>query len=186
MIKTDFDKPIEILASRGSSIAAAQTEKRDARHFELRESGALLPATVRDDGTLLRKRARNFPEMVRQLELGVAEYVVNGDFLDEFYHAPQAERQTFIDYEPPRSTSPKAGWHFSVHCAAEAEKLAHDYNLKVPPWVDNPRYFLDEPDYTGYSIEQIPARLKESLENSSPPEFARRNMYVTANALTRY
>jgi hypothetical protein len=141
---------------------------------------------AREDSVLLRSRARNFPEMVRQLELGVADYVVNGDFLDEFYHAPQKERQAFIDYEPPRSTAPQIDQYFYVHCAAEAEKLAHDYGLQVPQWVNNPHYTLDEPDYAGYTVEQIPARLKESLEKTAPPEFAHRNMYVTANALVRY
>jgi hypothetical protein len=44
----------------------------------------------------------------------------------------------------------------------------------------------DPKDYAGYPVEQIPARLKESLEKTAPPEFAHRNMYVTANVLVRY
>jgi hypothetical protein len=143
-------------------------------------------ALIRDDATLRHSRALNFPEMVRQLEIGVADYTVNGDFLDAFYHAPQEKRQAFIDFEPPRSSSSKVDRYFYVHCAAEAEKLAHDYGLQVPGWVNNPLYFLDEPDYAGYTAEQISSRLMESLKKNSPKEFSRRNLFVTANALVRY
>jgi hypothetical protein len=141
---------------------------------------------IRDDATLRRSRALNFPEMVRQLEIGVADYIVNGNFLDEFYHASQEKKQSFIDPEPPRSHSPKVDKYFYAHCAAEAEKLAHDYGLRVPGWVNKPLYFLDEPDYAGYTAEQIPPRLAESLKRNSPEEFSRRNLFITANALVRY
>jgi hypothetical protein len=124
--------------------------------------------------------------MVRQLEIGFADHIVNGNFLDEFYRAPQEARQSFIDLEPPRSSSPKADKCFYAHCAAEAEKLAHDYGLRVPSWVDDPPYFLNEPDYAGHTAEQIPSRLAESLKRSSPEEFAPRNLFITANALARY
>jgi hypothetical protein len=126
-------------------------------------SQANTTAPVRDDAVLLKKRARNFPEMVRQLELGVADYVVNGDFLDEFYHAPQSERQSFLDYEPTQSSIPQTDDVFYAHCAAEAEKLAHDYNLKVPEWTGNPRYFLSEPNIAGFEPDQVSPELAPLL-----------------------
>jgi probable addiction module antidote protein len=178
---------LKVMDALGFSLQTKAVQSVDGIIFpQERADGVMQVPFVRDDVTLLRKRARNFPEMVRQLELGVDDYVVNGDFLDEFYHAPQEERQSFIAFAPARSSSPKADRFFYAHCAAETEKLARDYGLAVPQWVDNPRYFLDEPDYAGYTVDQIPERLKESLERNSPPEFSKRNLYVTANVLERY
>lgn len=141
---------------------------------------------VRNDAVLIGSRAHNFPESIRQLELGKDKHVVNGDFLDEFYHAPKDQRQSFIDFEPPQSPSQTADRYFYAYCAAEAEKLAHDFNLTVPLWVERQYFFLEKPDYAGYPAECIPHRLRLSLEKNSPFEFARRNLFVTSNVLERY
>ncbi|MCL2826351.1 MAG: hypothetical protein FWD72_02970, partial [Eggerthellaceae bacterium] len=100
---------------------------------------------VRNDAVLIGSRAHNFPESIRQLELGKDKHVVNGDFLDEFYHAPKDQRQSFIDFEPPQSPSQTADRYFYAYCAAEAEKLAHDFNLTVPLWVERQYFFLEKP-----------------------------------------
>jgi hypothetical protein len=142
--------------------------------------------SVRLDEVLLRGRPRNFPEMVRLMELGVPGYVVNGDYLDEFYRAPKEARQSFIEYEPPPSDIPEADEVFYAHCAAVAEKFAHDYGLQVPAWVDEPKYFLKEPDIGGYREDQLPEQLVQSMYKESPIEFSRHNLFVTANALVRY
>jgi hypothetical protein len=141
---------------------------------------------IRSDETLARQRPRNFPEMVRQLELGIPIYVVNGNFLDEFYHAKTEERQSFLDYEPQKSNVHEADLCFYAHCAAVAEKLAHDYELDVPKWVDKPEFILNEPDYGGFDSRVVDSTLVAVLQSETPIEFAKHNLFTTSNVLVRY
>jgi hypothetical protein len=53
-------------------------------------------APVRDDATLMRGRAFNFPEMVRQLEIGVADYSIR-DICRNF-HANWSQQDTYTAY----------------------------------------------------------------------------------------
>jgi hypothetical protein len=142
--------------------------------------------TVRPDEELLRTRPRNFPEMVRQLELGDENYLVNGNYLDAFYRASEKDRQSFIWLEPSSSKTPAADEVFYAHCAAVAEKLAHDYDLIVPDWVNKPRYFLREPLYGGFREDLLTDDLVRMMREVSPKEFSRHNLFVTPNALVRY
>jgi hypothetical protein len=142
--------------------------------------------TVRSDEELSRTRPRNFPEMVRQLELGDENYLVNGNYLDAFYRASEGERQSFIWFEPPSSETSTADDVFYAHCAAVAEKLAHDYGLVVPDWVDKPEYFLREPLYGGFREDALTEDLVKMMRELSPEEFSRHNLFVTPNALVRY
>lgn len=130
-------------------------------------------------------RPQNFAEAVRQLEVGVPSYVVMGDFLDEFYRSPLSEKQAFLDREPPASSALEKV--MAVNYAATAEKLAHDFGLDVPAWVEKPQYFLKagEAIYGYRSYAETRADLAEILREESPAEFARRNLFVSANALTR-
>jgi hypothetical protein len=142
--------------------------------------------SVRSDQELLRGRGRNFPEIVRQLELGVASSVALGDFLDGFYRAVQIKRQSFIDHEPPISNAPQADDVFYTYCAALAEKLAHEYDLQTPAWVNKQKYVLRVPNYGGYREEQLSAKMIHLMRQESPPEFVRHNLFVSPNALVRY
>jgi PHD/YefM family antitoxin component YafN of YafNO toxin-antitoxin module len=173
---TDMRALIDLLFSHTllTESVAAITKKRQSQ------------ARVRADEVLLRGRPQNFAEMVRLLELGTPGYVVNGDFLDEFYHAPAEARQSFIDFEPPPSTAPEADAVFYAHCAAVAEKLAHDYNLQQSSWVERPQYFLARPIYGNFPQDLVTEKMKTLMESDSPPEFSRRNLFVSSNALTRF
>jgi hypothetical protein len=140
---------------------------------------------VRTDNILVNKRPRNFAEVVRQRELGIPDYVVNGNFLDEFYHAPVADRQSFLDTEPPQSSAGVIDKHDLALFAATAEKLANDYGLNAPAWVNKRAYCLAEPDIAGYAVDQLPAPLVRIMMEESPREFSKRNLFVSENLLTR-
>ncbi|MDR1016663.1 MAG: hypothetical protein LBL67_04285 [Coriobacteriales bacterium] len=134
---------------------------------------------------LLHRRPLNFREVMAQRALGVDPATANGNFLDAFYAAKPRQRQSFIEYEP----IPQDGYDVScddmAEYAAEAEKLAHDFNLRVPTWTEKPQYFLDRPLLAGRPIGELRPELVKVMRDDSPPEFRRRNLYVSNNVLTR-
>ncbi|MDR1412672.1 MAG: hypothetical protein LBJ07_01970 [Actinomycetes bacterium] len=142
-----------------------------------------VPTTYSSD--ILRRRARNFAEVVYQRELGVPGHVAVGDFLDAFYAAGSGRRQVFLDTEPPVSGAMTQAEVATL--AAIAEQLAGEYDLQVPEWTTLPRYFLsDNQAVCGpISCQCLSPSSVETLRRESPSAFARRNLLVSANALTR-
>jgi hypothetical protein len=134
---------------------------------------------------LTKRRPVNFSEVVRQRELGVPDYVTNGDFLDAFYAAPLEQKQSFLDVEPPETDCDAITGRSLALFAATAEKLAHEFGLDVPAWVNKQRYFLDNEDIAGYRADDLPPGLVAILRTEAPVEFARRNLFVSDNVLTR-
>jgi len=107
-------------------------------------------------------------------------YLLMGDFLDEFYRSVPAVRQGMIDVAPASSSgvSPEK----LAYAAATAHKLANDYQLTVPSWVFESKYYLREKPYFAGNVE---GKLRLLLLYFSPPEFKHRNLFVDANALVR-
>lgn len=68
----------------------------------------------------------------------------------------------------------------NAYWAAMAETLSIEANLPVPKWTRNPRTFLKYPWFAG-GLEN----LKAILIAESPVPFRRRNLFVSANALSR-
>ena len=67
-----------------------------------------------------------------------------------------------------------------AYIAAMVEELCVRNNLKIPAWVDDKKLFLKEPFFVG-GLES----LKAFLLVESPVSFRRRNIFVSANVLTR-
>jgi hypothetical protein len=139
---------------------------------------------LRPDEVLLRVRPKNCVEMVRQFELGLPGHVCVGNFLDEFYSAKEHERQSFLDVDIPDSEYLNDIERVSI--AAMIEKLAHDYALKVPDWVESNEYFLSYANYGSLKEEYLTDRYKELLISETPTEYSKRNMFVSSNVLSRY
>jgi hypothetical protein len=58
--------------------------------------------------------------------------------------------------------------------------LPSNTGLPIPPWVEQPQRFLDKPFFAG-GLES----LKAILLAESPLAFRRRQIFVSANALSR-
>jgi hypothetical protein len=97
------------------------------------------------------------------------------EFLDSFYIGGRDRMEPAIAGTPARI----APIH-DAYLAAVAEHLALRFGLKVPPWVDEPHRFLVKPFFAG-GMES----LKATLLVESPLAFRRRQIFVSANALSR-
>lgn len=97
------------------------------------------------------------------------------EFLDAFYGADASTRTAALVGTPP-----PIGPVHDAYLAAVAEHLARKYELAIPQWVDDPQRFLDKPFFAG-GLET----LKAILLVESPLAFRRRQIFVSANALSR-
>jgi len=68
------------------------------------------------------------------------------------------------------------------HAAAAVHKLANDNGLEIPDWVFNPMYIMPEP-YYAHGTQNVD--FQRYLYESSPPEYASRNVFFGGNVLLR-
>lgn len=97
------------------------------------------------------------------------------EFLDTFYSANPQTMAAAIRGAPAR-----VGAIHDAYLAAVAEHLALRFGLEVPRWTDDSGRFLAEPFFAG-GLET----LKAVLLVESPLAFRRRQIFVSANALSR-
>jgi hypothetical protein len=100
------------------------------------------------------------------------------DFLDGFYESPQAAK---LMEEPRRLllTLNDKGYA-DAYLAAVSEHLAGQYEFPVPKWCRNPERILKEPHFAFRTPEG-----KMFLLVESPTAFRARNIFISADALTR-
>ena len=99
-----------------------------------------------------------------------------GQFLDDFRYAN--DKYTLIKDEPSESVDIVT---LSI-MASIAHKLANDNGLAPPRWVFRKIYVLQTPIYAHNTNN---TEYQRFLTETSPPEFAQRNIYYGANALAR-
>ena len=97
------------------------------------------------------------------------------EFLDTFYGSNSDTRVRAVAGIPARIDAVH-----DAYLAAVAEHLALRSALPVPQWVDEPHRFLVKPFFAG-GLET----LKAILLVESPLAFRRRQIFVSANALSR-
>jgi hypothetical protein len=97
------------------------------------------------------------------------------EFLDEFYSGNSDMRTRAVACAPARIDPVH-----DAYLAAVAEHLALRFGLPVPQWVEEPHRFLARPFFAG-GLEN----LKAILLVESPLAFRRRQIFVSANALSR-
>ncbi|HUC91973.1 MAG TPA: hypothetical protein VMS09_08085 [Paenibacillus sp.] len=103
-----------------------------------------------------------------------------GNFLDEFYRASNEQRRLMVGREP--EGYPGFPDYVLPFLAAMVHKLCNDYNdMECPAWVHKERYVLKEPHFW----LDAKGNLRLVLLAESPVEFKIRNLYVTANTLSR-
>jgi hypothetical protein len=102
-----------------------------------------------------------------------------GNFLDTFYRSTLQEREAMVSQEPEDSDQLDA--YMLPFLAAMTHKLCNDYRVPCPLWVLKPKYRLRDP----YFPLNAKGKLRELLMEESPPEFRERNLFPSANCLSR-
>ena len=79
---------------------------------------------------------------------------------------------------------PEAGVDTQTLClaAAIAHKLANDNDLDPPEWVYKPEYIFPHPLYTFNTQNE---EYKKVLRETTPTEFAQRNIFYGSNVISR-
>ncbi len=70
-------------------------------------------------------------------------------------------------------------FQWAVFYAASVEYLCHIYELECPMWAIEERYHLSEPWY--YHLARDLDEVQQELRETTPQEFARRNVYCGEN-----
>ena len=117
-------------------------------------------------------------DVAERVHAGSALEVELGNFLDAFYRTPGescvAERPEIL------KRGHSHGEITDALLAAVAEHLCRRFSLPIPAWVYEPSRYLERPYF---ALPAIAFRATLLLE--SPSEFRSRNLFVTANALSR-
>lgn len=107
--------------------------------------------------------------------------LVLGDLLDDFrQRCSTPEEKSALVSEAPVWLDAETHADCNAYLAAVAETLCREASLPPPVWTDSPPCFLHRPWFAG-GFET----LKALLLVESPVAFRRRNLFVSANALTR-
>jgi len=104
-----------------------------------------------------------------------------GDLADDFrLRAATPEAKLALVSGRPAWIEDPSQQDCNAYWAALAETLCREAGLPPPAWTESPRCFLPRPWFAG-GMES----LKAILLAESPVAFRRRNLFVSADALTR-
>lgn len=121
---------------------------------------------------------RTLKQLAEQVRDGRPPEIELGDFLDSFYRRPTADA---VSEEPLLlQGSHPHGAILDAFGAATAEHLCRRFGLPIPAWVYERSRYLDRP----FFAMDAPS-FRATLLLESPVEFRSRNLFVTANALSR-
>ncbi|HLZ64037.1 MAG TPA: hypothetical protein VKR06_44480 [Ktedonosporobacter sp.] len=119
---------------------------------------------------------QTFRRSYAQILTGEDPWLPLGNFMHQFFGSYKHLRSELVGepIEIPENLSPEA-FQWAVFCAASVEYLCKKYDIPCPLWALNPRYNLDEPWY--YAINADLPQVQERLRQTTPEEFARRNIF---------
>ena len=104
-----------------------------------------------------------------------------GDLLDDFrQRTPTTSAKMELVAQPPVWFHTEQHADCNAYLAAVAETLCRETGLAPPPWTESPLCYLHRP-WFACGLET----LKALLLVESPVPFRRRNLFVSANALSR-
>lgn len=116
-----------------------------------------------------------------EISAGIFPDYLLGDFIDDFRQRAKSEEEKLaLVKENPEPIQSKEFKDVDAYLAAVTEYLCREAGLPPPDWTEKPEYFLKEPWFAG-GLEN----LKAILLVESPIPFRRRNLFVSANAMTR-
>lgn len=124
-------------------------------------------------------RPQSLAEVARLVVHGQSFDFCLANFLDEFYAHP-AQSRLDEEPEPMRLTQGEFGQLRDAYLAATAAELARMHGFPCPAWTDNDHRSLRKPWFAS-SLSS----LRAVLIHESPVGFRARNLFVSANALSR-
>jgi len=107
------------------------------------------------------------------------EKLLYGQFLDHFYYADKDTKSKLIEIEPQFRTDNKV---FMCMLAGTVHILCNKFNLKTPLWVFKDIYKLDT---IYYAFDTKNPEFQGYLRQTTPKEYAARNLYVGETMLER-
>jgi len=110
---------------------------------------------------------------------GLSSKILIPNFIDDFTRLHDHEQKLALVSEPPVALK---SVYLEAYLAAMTEYLCHRDGLTVPGWTQNKRYFLKE---AHYALGKKGSPISFVLLAESPVPFRRRNIFVSANAMTR-
>lgn len=123
-------------------------------------------------------RPQSLAEVARiAVDAGAFSFALR-NFLDEFYASPGAAR---LEEEPGLlAATLKDGGLADAYLGGVAEHLARQWEFPVPAWTRVPRRRLEKP---WFSMNSHGGRMFLLVE--SPAAFRERNIFISADALSR-
>ncbi len=103
-----------------------------------------------------------------------------GDLCDDFRQRCNVEERKLLVAQEPLWLDVHTHSDCNAYLAATVESLCREASLAPPRWTEDARCFLSRPWFAG-GMES----LKAILIAESPVAFRRRNLFVSANALSR-
>lgn len=120
-------------------------------------------------------------QILQKTQQGEDFYLLLGDFLDEFYGASN-EKKILMITEKPTDSALNTSTEYLCFAAATTHKLANDYQLAVPDWVFDKRFYMKEKPFFACGAR---GNLRLLFMYKAPAEFKHRNMFVDENVLKR-
>lgn len=117
-------------------------------------------------------------DTMARIAAGVDPWIAFRDFLEDWTYLPES-RAGLAAGRPPFATEEQRRW--AALLAASIEVLCAREGLVVPPWTGEPCFRLDEAWY----LYEGTGRIREWLRETTPPEFASRNIWSGDRLLRR-
>ncbi len=108
------------------------------------------------------------------------EMLLYGQLLDNFYSAKTDNEKLLLIIEEPEYNE----HHIVFMCmlAGTVEKLAKDFNLPIPKWVNKDKYVMK---YIYYAFDTQNPEFQKYLRETTPEEYKKRNIMVGETMLER-
>jgi hypothetical protein len=112
-----------------------------------------------------------------QICAGEREWTALGNFMNYWYAYAKDRREELVA-DPLTAYDEQSLYQhrWAVFCAASVEWFCNKYHVPCPSWVHDPKYTLSKPWFF-HLHEPVKSRLLET----TPEEFARRNVYCGDN-----
>jgi len=112
-----------------------------------------------------------------QICAGEREWTALGNFMNYWYaYAKDRCEELVADPLPAYDEQSLYQHRWAVFCAASVEWFCNKYHVPCPSWAHDPKYTLSKPWFF-HLHEPVKSRLLET----TPEEFARRNVYCGDN-----
>ena len=133
-----------------------------------------------EGGLVMTVPLQTFARSFAEIRAGESPWIALGKMMHQFFGAYKAFRAELVrdPIEVPSEISADL-FRWAVFCAASVEYLCHTYDLECPAWAMEERYRLSEPWY--YHLAADLEEVQQELRETTPEEFARRNVYCGAN-----